>query len=384
MRVLMQIRPDYESKSGGDSVQLLQTKRCLESLGVAVDISTELEPDLRGYDLVHLFNLTRVQESCFQARNAMKQDKPIVLSTIYWPFDEFASAGGHGIVGFLGKHLSTDSFERLKAVAKYFVRGERSRASRYLITHSFTDMQRETVELSDLCLPNSETEMRRLIESLRCHERPYVVVPNAVDLDAAAEASSMDKDEAIEYDLVCVGRIEPRKNQLALLKAIAGTSLTLALIGKCAPGQRNYFEAVRRESSLNPNVRYIESIPNREIYKLYRKCRVSVQPSWFETPGLASLEAAAMGCAVVVSTGGTTRDYFGNDAFYCDASNSASISSAIKSAISTGPSKKLEDRVKSDFTWTRAAEKTLLGYEKAIDLHYGIGNSRISANMTEY
>lgn len=51
----------------------------------------------------------------------------------------------------------------------------------------------------------------------------------------------------------------------------------------------------------NPNIQYIESVENSKLYQLYKVCKVSVLPSWFETPGLVSLEAAAMGCNIVVS-----------------------------------------------------------------------------------
>ena len=35
-------------------------------------------------------------------------------------------------------------------------------------------------------------------------------------------------------------------------------------------------------------------------------------PSWFETPGLAALEAALAGCSVVITPFGSTREYFGD------------------------------------------------------------------------
>ena len=43
----------------------------------------------------------------------------------------------------------------------------------------------------------------------------------------------------------------------------------------------------------------------------YAAARVFALPSWFETPGLAALEAALAGCAVVITPYGSTREYFG-------------------------------------------------------------------------
>ncbi len=36
---------------------MLKTKEYLEKLGVKVEISLEISPDLNGYDLVHIFNI---------------------------------------------------------------------------------------------------------------------------------------------------------------------------------------------------------------------------------------------------------------------------------------------------------------------------------------
>ena len=85
MKVLMQIRSNAFELSGGDTIQMLKTKEALEKLGIEVDISLSLRPDVSGYDVIHLFNLTRVQETYVQLKNAKAAHKPVVLSTIYWP-----------------------------------------------------------------------------------------------------------------------------------------------------------------------------------------------------------------------------------------------------------------------------------------------------------
>ena len=97
MKVLMQSRKNFFELRGGDTVQLEKTKMELEKLGVEVDFSLDFEPDLSNYDLVHLSNVTRIQETYLHVKNAKKQGKPIVLSTIFWPMDEFERLGQVGI-----------------------------------------------------------------------------------------------------------------------------------------------------------------------------------------------------------------------------------------------------------------------------------------------
>lgn len=93
---------------------------------------------------------------------------------------------------------------------------------------------------------------------------------------------------------------------------------------------------------------------------------MSVLPSWFETPGLVSLEAAAMGCNIVVSPKGTTRDYFGDSAFYCNVSSPSSIRAALDEAYAVNYDEDFGRKVITEYTWEKAAEKTLDGYQLAL------------------
>ncbi|MDA2922363.1 hypothetical protein MYX07_03795, partial [Patescibacteria group bacterium AH-259-L07] len=88
MKILMQIRQDAYKIHGGDVIQLEKTKKYLKKTGIAVDTSTALDPNVRNYDLVHLFNLMST-DTYYQYRNAKKYQKLIVLSTIYWNRDEY-------------------------------------------------------------------------------------------------------------------------------------------------------------------------------------------------------------------------------------------------------------------------------------------------------
>ena len=186
MRVLIQSRKNFYELRGGDTVQLLKTKAELEKLGVEADISLEYEPDLSGYDLVHLSNLTRVQETWLQMRNAVRQRRPVLLSTIYWPMDEFEKKGQVGIRRVINSRLGIDNEERVKALARWLKdRNSRDRATRNLWKVGYTRMQRDVVRHVDYFLPNSEMEMEMLCRNLHLKKENYRVIPNAVDGEAA-------------------------------------------------------------------------------------------------------------------------------------------------------------------------------------------------------
>ena len=80
------------------------------------------------------------------------------------------------------------------------------------------------------------------------------------------------------------------------------------------------------------NIHFIDHLPQEELIHYYQKAKVHVLPSWFETCGLSTLEAAAMGCNIVITNKGYASEYFNDHAFYCDPSSPASILDAIYKA----------------------------------------------------
>ncbi len=371
MRVLMQSRINFNSLPGGDTVQLLKTKDQLERLGVKVDISLDWETDLSDYDLVHLSNVTRIQETYLHMKNAEKQNKPVVLSTIFWPMNDFERNGQVGIRRILNEKLDIDNIERLKAIARYIKDvSVRNLSTHNLITIGYTKMQRYVINNADVLLPNSEMEMCKLKESFGIDSRDYIVVPNGIDDKIASKR--LAEEESIEFAefrdaIICVGRIETRKNQLALVKALDNSGYKLVLVGGVSSNHQKYFEVIKKYINRNDGFVYIPRIENEKLYLLYKSCRVSALPSWLDTPGLVSLEAGAMGCNLAISTRGSTREYFGDDAFYCEPDDIESIRVAVDSAYSKGKDHRLQNKIFEKYTWSEAAKATLRGYELALN-----------------
>lgn len=371
MKVLMQSRKNFYTLKGGDTVQLLKTKQELEKIGVNVDISLELEPNLDEYDLVHLSNITRVHETYVQMCNAKKQGKKVALSTIYWPMEEFEQNGQKGLRKIINKCLSIDSIERLKAIIKLLFNKEaRNKSTLKLFTVGYTNMQKYILENADILLPNSEMEMDKICEYFGLSKEKYIVVPNAVDLTVAKKCLKekvSDKYDKYKDSIICVGRIETRKNQLALLQALENTDYKVIILGKVSKNQKKYFKAVKELIDNNENFYYIDGLENEELYRLYRVCKVSVLPSWYDTPGLVSLEAASVGCNLAVSVKGTTTEYFKDDAFYCEPDDLASIKKAVELAFNKEKDEKLQNRIFEEYTWAKAADQTKKAYERIME-----------------
>ena len=339
--VLMQVRADYEvTPGGGDAVQIRNTRQALTDLGVSVSLTPELRPDLKGIDIVHTFHLTRPLETAEHCANARRQGKPVVISTIYWDARECMHKAP--------KMLDPDS----------------EPAGWELAAFAATEANAAVVaEMADLLLPNSEAECDLLGRNFGVPADRCVVVPNAVDerfFDATAD--DFVRAHGMRDFVLYVGRIERRKNQYALLTALRDTDLPVVLIGPVH--DQEYYERCREIAT--GRMTFIPEIPHERLPSAYAAARVHAVPSWYETPGLVSLEAAAAGCHVVSTDRGSASEYFGDMAWYCSPDDTNSIRRAVLAAWEAPKSDRLKQHVRANYTWPIAAERTLYAYRVAL------------------
>jgi glycosyltransferase involved in cell wall biosynthesis len=341
---------------GGDTVQAVQTARHLTEMGITAEIKLANEHiHYHNYDLLHFFNLTRPADILYHSQKA---GIPYVISTIlcnYGEYDKYHRKGA----GRLLRYLSTDTIEYLKSIARYML-GRDS-----LSSASYTWLgQRKSIKnilsRAAMILPNSESEYRRVIQSYQPHVN-HLIVPNGADPNMFHYDASVKKDENL---IVCAARIEGIKNQLNLIRALNNTPYRLLLIGTHAPNQLAYYQECR--SIAADNITFIDHMPQQELVKYYRQAKVHILPSWFETTGLSSIEAALMGCNIVTSDKGDVREYFANDAYYCDPSSPESILDAVVRASSAPYDENLRHRILRQYTWKQAASQTLKAYQSVL------------------
>ncbi len=370
MKVLLQGRSaqSLASTPGGDQVLIDElAARLRSSHGVQAIASSELTPDLTSVDAVHLFGLVRPQDVWVQARHAALHHKPIFLSPVYCDVWEFEQRGRGGAVGLVARRSNRDVIEALKAAGRGLNSREWGPGSSALFTRGFQRMQREVLALSSVFMPNSRSEWRRLTHDfgLSIGEDVVKYIPIGIEPSRyapLARGAAPPHLEPFRDCVLCVARVEGRKNQLALIEAVRDTGLTLVLAGKDAANQPAYVARVRRAARANPRVHLIGSVTDEEKHWLYRLARVHALPSWMETAGLSSLEAAMASCSLVVSPNGDTADYFGAEAEYCDPADPVSIRTAVMRAFEVPASNTLAEKLRTSYTWDRAAELTHQAY----------------------
>lgn len=360
IRVAFISRGTLFSSPGGDTIQISKTAKYLEQLGCAVRIFTTDESiPYDAYDVFHYFNLTRPADIVYHIR---KTDKPFFVSPIYLDLHEFEQATRQGLRSMLARHLPASTLEYLKCVARYIRNGEKIRSTYYL-TRGHEKAMQLVLQRCRAILPNSQSEYKRIKQAFR-YQGPCEIIPCGVDIEVFDRPSGPPRP--IPEKVLCVGRIEPRKNQLSLIRALSATNFELVIIGNPSPNHRAYYQQCREAA--NERVRFIENIDQDSLISHYRAAKVHVLPSWFETVGLSSLEAAFCGCNIVVSNKGDVEEYFGNDAWYCHPGDEESIRRAIEAAAAAEPVPVLRNRILSDYSWMKVAESTRNTYCKYLNL----------------
>jgi glycosyltransferase involved in cell wall biosynthesis len=366
MKVLFQSRTNLFDAPGGDMIQMLKTKEFLGKLGVQIDISLELEPDLTNYDIVHLFNLMEPQDIYLQMINAKKQNKKIALSTIYGLYTEFERKARGGFFQKLANILSPYQINYIKTIVKHYYEKRFHKGVLKMIYKGYYSLMKEIVDNTSVFLPNSISEMKRVATEFKLKNYNYISIPNAIDKTVFSDESDAQNNKFQEYKdcIICAARIEGRKSTLNLVRAVKDTNYKLVLVGNESQNQKKYVEQVHKEAG--ENVIFLGAIPHEDLKKLYKVAKVHVLASWMETPGLSSLEAAAMGCNVVVTKKGDTYDYFEDYAFYCEPDDVKSISKAIDIAYNTPFNPKLKEKILKKYIWEETAKETLKGYNSIL------------------
>ena len=387
MRVLVQSRIDLFDRRGGDTIQIEKTAKELRGLGVEVVIDCSANPDLSRYDLVHLFNIDWPAQVHLQAKNTKEQNKPIVFSPIHHSYKEierYEKEARYGIRRLTNLIFRTrESREKLKEVYRVLTDPKKFSSTLIEFRQGIMNEQRELLEMADLILVQTDAEAKDIKSDFRFSNSnvnglaidKFKKVVNGVDSRfVEAGPDWFVKKYGLKDFILSVGRIEPRKNQLAVIEAakplglrgLNPKGLNLVFVGKISWRHPEY--ALRFLSLVRKYdwVYHIPRIPHEKIDSCFAAAKVHVLASWFETTGLVNLEAALAG-AGIVATGQRAREYLKDFACYCDPGNIDSIAEAIRRACGNPPDPKLKEHILKKFTWEIAGRQTLDAYRKVLN-----------------
>ncbi len=353
LRVLIQNRPNTFTQRGGDTVVLEELSKGLAVLGHEVTVDVEGARDPRGYDLVHLFNFATPKLTQALAQRAQAAGVPFVVTSLYEDVPEFHNQS-HALAGALIEYVRAGQSRELWAKQRHVHSGG-PRAQRFPCDW--------LMEHAAAVLANGGGEAKALTRDFpqSCN---IVEVPVGHETGGTGDAALFERTFGVRDFVLCVGRLESRKNQLMLLKALEDCDIPVVLAAGGFSYQPEYEHAVRSFKRRGKTL-VLDRLSPEMLAAAYAACRIHVLPSWYELPGLVSLEAASFGRNVVVTRTGTSADYMGDVAFFCSPSDEDSIFSAVMAAYHSPARPNLVEMAKS-YTWERATNQTVRVYQAVL------------------
>lgn len=306
MRALFVTYPRIGLGKGGLQVQIQRTAEELSKQDVEVLFFDPWKDQTPEVDIVHLFSLDGTL--VYHARHAHKSGLPIVVSPV---FNAFAVPPAIAVL--------------------------RSRLSQY-IPALYTDLRRaaETLRYATKVVALNEEESRLLGRAFGVENHRQAVIPNGVDVRFRNADPTLFRQHFGLSDFVLqVGSIEPRKNQLASIRAAKGQPFDLVLIGGASAGNEGYLEQCKREAG--QNVHFLGHIQHNDplLASAFASSRVFVLPSYSEVMPLTLYEAAVAGCHLITSHNVPVSAELSDRVKRVHASDSSRLRREITTALST-------------------------------------------------
>jgi len=375
VKVVMQGRIGLLNEGGGDKVQIENTALELRKLGVEVDISTNIDDDIRKYDLVHIFQLDWIAENYFYAKEAYKFGKPIVLSPIHHNINEVKRFDDDYAFDLrrLSKFLFKDQFKRdiFKNLHRSVFDHKKIKPTSFSLILGLKEMHRRVLAMSDKVLVQTELEAKDIIKTYQVDIK-WKKVPNGVG-EVFLHDTKYENSLGLKDYILCVGRIEARKNQIKIIEAVEKFRLKykndvqLVFVGH--KSSLKHFEFVSVFNKLVSRykwIKHIEKVSYENMPSIYKFAKVCVSASWFETTGLTLLEALFCNTNAVAS-GPRAKEYLGSYASYCDPNDIDSIFRAIeKEYFAQRPS--IPSDMREKYTWSNAAKETFEVYKEVLKI----------------
>jgi glycosyltransferase involved in cell wall biosynthesis len=228
----------------------------------------------------------------------------------------------------------------------------------------FRTFVRPSVRRAARVLTGSEWTKRDLVERYGVAPEKVVITPYGVDPLFGPDGRAAD---GAPYALF-VGGLEPRKNPLAALEAIAlaDGNLRLVVAGP-EKGRRAELGRVAAQLGLGSRVEVRGHVAGDELAALYRGASCLVFPSRYEGFGLPVLEAMASGTPVVATTASSVPEVAGDAAILVDPGDPVALAGGIERAIADRERLRAAglERVRS-YSWSETGRRTLAAYQELL------------------
>ncbi|MBT8537128.1 glycosyltransferase [Polynucleobacter paneuropaeus] len=330
MKILFNTYPVAFQTPGGGEVQLLEYKKYISDSDIDIDFFNQWQSKIKQYDLVHFFSCMPGSE--YFLHYVKNLGVPVFISPNLWVTEETKN---NYPFGQIQSHLN----------------------------------------MADRVVCNSESECNLLSKVFEVPMEKFICVYNGVEelfFESVDPKIFRDYYQILSPFILNVANIEPRKNQLNLVRAIKKfPEYKLVIMGGIR--DQAYADKVISEGGSQLIIIERQEHGSEMQRSAYAACDLFALPSTLETPGLAALEAGACGAPILITQEGCTQEYFSHFAVYVDPNSLASIEGGIRSAFSKS-SPELRDLIEERFTWKKVLQPLIQHYKNKLFF----GNSIIS------
>lgn len=325
-------RTDIENKPGGDLIQFSQVKKYLENR----DYNVELIPwsprlDLRDCDVVNLVNdRPLILADSLRIINKLNPRPQIVISPIHHSDQEVINLRKYGFAQSLtevvfAKLLSIKLIEnRLLHLINILADFRMISASYSFWIAAFTFFRNfsnvfSKRKLGSVLVSNNALqflalgEEKSFIEDYRIGRDELSsrhVIPNGKPNLTFTHKS---KNQKIDFPIIVIGRIEPRKRSLELARIAHGMTIPITFLGAFSNDKSRYaleFSKIVEKSSY---VNYLGAQSHSETFDIMSRSKVLLNVSFAEVLSLVELEAAGQGKWIVSSGAGYSSEYISSN-----------------------------------------------------------------------
>ncbi|MBB3220077.1 glycosyltransferase family 4 protein [Pseudoduganella umbonata] len=336
MRVGVLSYPMLFQRDGGLQIQVRETIAALNRIGAETShpLRAQLvDPNrerLDSFDLIHVFSAINGNYRLVEAANEM--GVPVVLSPLLSPgWDR-----GSGLRARMADRIT-------------------GRLTSWNVQTSYAQAKR-ALQLAELVIALGEAERQAIVSGFLTDPAKIRVFPNGISARFFTSRPELFRQRTgiTGPFVLMVGSINPYKNQLGLVQALADLNLPVVLIGRVARQDQVYLDTVLR----SPWVRWLGALDHDDPLLASAYCAASVValPSHGEVFPLAVLESLAAGTPVVMTDENALdlqeSAFALRKAKWHDA---AAQRSAILEFIDRPPTRETVRTLVEQYTWQRVA-----------------------------
>ena len=221
---------------------------------------------------------------------------------------------------------------------------------------------------ADMLLTVSEYSKQRISYHYHIPLSRISVTPNAVSEDfthiSAEEAKNFVTQKGVEKYILYVSRLEPRKNQIVLLRAFVELRLweqgyDLVFIGRHTLPVPDFFAYYEKlPDMIRSKIHILKQVSYADLKYWYKAASLFVYPALAEGFGIPPIEAGVAGIPCVCSNKTAMGDFsfFGNNLI--DTSDSDLLNETIISNLQNSTDTGLvSNYIRDKYNWKKIAEK---------------------------